>query len=56
MPLPAEDDDTGQTPLPLRRPASEKSLCWDTVNVLQGESSMCPGFSGANGLLPPLCG
>lgn len=34
---PAEAAATGQTPLPLRRPASEKSLCRNTVHVLQGD-------------------
>lgn len=53
---PAEAAAAGQTPLPLRRPASEKSLCWDRVHGLQGENSARPGFSGARGLLPPLWG
>lgn len=56
MPRPAEVAAAGQTPLPLRRPASEKSLCWDTVHGLQGENSARPGFSGARSLLPRLWG
>lgn len=34
---PTKEESTGQTPLARRRLASEKFLCWDTVNVLQGE-------------------
>lgn len=48
---PAEAAATGQTPLPLRRPASEKSLCRNTVHVLQGDKVRVPCFSGACGLV-----
>lgn len=30
--------------------------CWYTVDVLQGEGSMCPGSSEANSFLAPLYG
>lgn len=46
---------TNQHPLPCERPASDKSLYWNTASVLQGAGSVCPGSSGAGGLLPPLC-
>lgn len=54
MPRPAEAAAAGQTPLPLRRPASEKSLCWDMVHGLQELNSAGPGLSGARSLLPRL--
>lgn len=47
---------TNQHPLPCERIASDKSPCWDTANVWQGEGSVCPGSSGASGLLLPLHG
>ena len=42
--------------LPLRRVASRAAQYRDTIDMLQGEDSTCPGSSEADSLLLPLCG
>lgn len=53
---PAEAAATGQTPLPLRRLASEKSLCRNTVHVLQGDKVRVLASQEPVAWCRPLCG